>query len=322
LTRFDVAPVIERLFTFLQIAIIATMAVNVHHGLGDSSVGFALSYAASQVILIIQYLFAGTYIREARPLCNWFAIGFGISVFLWIVSVFVPIPWRFALWALGILVDLATPLVGKEIIAKLPFNISHVPERLGLFTIIVLGESAVGVVSGVAEQEWQTWSLIASGMGLLIAFSLWWLYFDNIDGTPLGTMQQGRSELSVLWVYAHLPLAISVAAIGVGVEHFVSWETDHSLPVNERWLLCGAIALCLLMMAAINWIVAILSKRQDLKIVSFYRLGSVAFALVLGLAANGMSVLLLISLLTLACLVQVGLELWVNSQFKAEANKS
>src|SRR5919202_5143281 len=85
-TRFDTDDLGHRLFALLQMAIVAALAVNVHHGLEESSGGFALAYAASRSVLIFQYLFAGYHVTAARPLTTWYATGFSISVVLWVVS--------------------------------------------------------------------------------------------------------------------------------------------------------------------------------------------------------------------------------------------
>src|SRR4028118_2425 len=103
-TRFDTDDLGHRLLTLLQIALVAALAVNLHHGLGESSTGFALSYAAFRTLLILQYLSAGYFVRAARPLINWYIRGFAISAFLWVVSVWVPLPWRFGLWLVGLIV--------------------------------------------------------------------------------------------------------------------------------------------------------------------------------------------------------------------------
>lgn len=52
------------------------MAVKVHPGLGETSVGFALSYAAFRIVLIAQYLSAAYFVPVARPLVNWYARGY------------------------------------------------------------------------------------------------------------------------------------------------------------------------------------------------------------------------------------------------------
>ncbi|WP_370588539.1 low temperature requirement protein A [aff. Roholtiella sp. LEGE 12411] len=62
-----------------------------------------------------------------------------------------PIPWRFALWTLGIIIDFATPLTARKFQLGLLPHASHLPERFGLFTMIVLGEAIIAVVKGVTK---------------------------------------------------------------------------------------------------------------------------------------------------------------------------
>lgn len=54
----------------------AAMAVNVSHGLGETSAGFALSYAAIRFILAIEYFRIRRNITLARPLTDSFSVVF------------------------------------------------------------------------------------------------------------------------------------------------------------------------------------------------------------------------------------------------------
>jgi hypothetical protein len=56
----------------------AAMAVNVTHGLGETSAGFALSYAAIRSLLVIEYIRIGLRIPLARPFTEKYSIGFAI----------------------------------------------------------------------------------------------------------------------------------------------------------------------------------------------------------------------------------------------------
>jgi low temperature requirement protein LtrA len=315
-TRFDTDDLGHRLLTLLQMALIAALAVNVHHGLEESSVGFALCYAAVRSILIIQYLVAGYHLPPARPLTTWYTRGFGISVTLWLVSVFVPVPWRFGLWALGLIIDLCTPLTAGKLATQLPPSISHIPERLGLFTIIVLGESVAAVVRGVGEQKWDTSSTASALLGLTVAFSLWWMYFNSVDGSPLRTIRRGRIRTAMTWLYAHLPLAIGLAATGVGVEHIVSIEAEKALSGADRLLLCGGVALCLSTLALIHFITCTLGTTRRRKILSAYRIGGAAFVLILAAAGDALPPVVLMALVAAACAVQVVLDMLSTPQSK------
>ncbi|MFL6495840.1 MAG: low temperature requirement protein A, partial [Nitrososphaera sp.] len=58
-TRFDTDDLGHRVLTLLQMIGAAALAVNVSDGFGNNSAGFALSYAAVRIILVVEYIRAG-----------------------------------------------------------------------------------------------------------------------------------------------------------------------------------------------------------------------------------------------------------------------
>jgi low temperature requirement protein LtrA len=307
-TRFDTDDLSYRLLTLVQMAIVAAMAVNIHHGTDSTSVHFALTYVAFRSVLVLQYLNAGYHIPIARSLAIWYSCGFGLSLALWALSVFVPPPWRFVLWGLGLLADFATPLTAGQRVAQLPPNMSHIPERMGLFVIIVLGESIVAVVSGLAQQDWSGLSSLVAVLGLAIAFCLWWLYFDSVDGSPLQAMQTGRMGVSLLWLYSHLPLAMGLTAVGVGVEHAIASTAKGEFPPPDRWLLCGAVAVCLSVLASIHIITCRWGNPLCRPKTSSYRLLAALLALGVAVVGSRFSPLAIVGILAATCAWQVALD--------------
>lgn len=247
--RFETDDLGHRLFTFLQMLPVGAMAVFAHDGLGETSTGFALSYAAARALITYLWLRGGLHDPVARPLTNRYGIGFSASVLFFVISVFVPTPARFVFWGVGLLFDLLTPLTTLNIQRRLPrLTTSHLPERFGLFVIIVLGESVVGVVQGVAEGETLTWLTAVLGvLGIALAFGMWWLYFDFIA--------RRRAKPGVwwgsLWTYLHLPFVMATAAVGAGVLDVISNERV-ALPTEGRWLLVGAVAAALITLGALE----------------------------------------------------------------------
>jgi len=308
-TRFDNDGLVDRLITLLQMAIAATMAANIHHGLDSSSVGFALSYIAFRGVLICQYLHAGYHVPEARALTNWFAIGFTASIIFWLASIFVPFPWRLLLWGLGLSVDFATPLTAGNRVVKVPPDMAHTTERIGLFTIIVLGESIVAVVGGVSDRQWTPMAIAIALLGLSIAFSFWWMYFDTVDESPLHAMRKGKMKIALTWLYSHLPLAIGLTATGVGVEKMIH-GLEHDPPNSEKILFCLAVALCMLILSNLHWTSCELGQTKCKRILTFYRLGAAAFILVLAIASNTLSSLTIIMLVAIACTIQIVLDIF------------
>nr|WP_315862816.1 low temperature requirement protein A [Trichothermofontia sichuanensis] len=258
---------------------------------------------------IFQYLRAGYHVPIARPLTMTFAIGFGIAVALWGLSILIPPPWRFALWAIAMGIDFATPIVAGRSFQHVPPHMAHVSERLGLFTIIVLGESVVAVVRGISGQELGLFAGETGLLGLVIAFSLWWIYFDSVDASPLESYRQGRFLSGVIWLYTHLLFILRLAATGVGVYHLIF--SDPALPVHtaERWLMSGALALCFLALGILHLITVSLGHPRQRTLIAAIRFGTAAFLLILAIAGTTLTPLVLMGMLAIVSGSQVGLDL-------------
>jgi low temperature requirement protein LtrA len=246
-SRFETDDLGHRLLTLLQMAAAAFMAVNVPDGLGKNSTGFALSYAAIRTILVIEYLRTGRHVPSTRPLVTRYSIGFSISAGLWFVSAFAPPPFRFVFWILGLIIDISTPtLFTLHMSVRFAPNIHHLPERFGSFTIIVLGISILGVVDGISSHKWTVESITDAALGLGIAFSLWWIYFDMVDGSEINALQsERRVGVYLSWLYIHFPLLIGFTALGVSIEHVVLSNQNIALPFAEKWLVCISVSMCL-----------------------------------------------------------------------------
>ena len=300
--RFDVDDTGHRILTAVQMLAIAAMAVNIHHGLNESSAGFALSYAIVRLMLVFQYLRVAIHLPLARGLAWRYATGFAIAAALWLLSAFVPITERLFLWGLGLLVDFVTPFTSVKLQARLLPNFEHLPERFGLFTIIVLGEAIIAVVSGVSEQKWNLASVAAAVLGFSVAFSFWWIYFENVGGSALRSAGTDRHFKTLqVWLYGHLPLVIGLAGTGVAVEHIIQSQPNIALATAERWLLCGSVALCLIALAILHRTGVIFRC----KVRSKYRFGSAIVLLMIALVGEPLLPLMVIGLVAVVCVFQV-----------------
>ena len=116
-TRFDTDDLGHGILILLQMIGVADLAVNVTDGLGNNSAGFALSYAAIRVILVVEYMRTGRskHYSSATPLIRRYTRGFLCAAVVWIISAFIPPPFRFVLWGIGLVIDFATPYNSKKI---------------------------------------------------------------------------------------------------------------------------------------------------------------------------------------------------------------
>jgi low temperature requirement protein LtrA len=254
-TRFDVDDVVQRLLTLLQIFAAAAMAANARSAFDSrDSAGFGAAYAVLRTVLVVQYLRARR-VKETRRLTTLYAVGFGLAAFLWGVAAVIPAPMRFWLWAAALLIDLGTPWLAVRHTHKYPPDAEHLPERFGLFTIILLGESVAAVMHGMESQDtWSPSAAISAFTGLGLAFGYWWWYFDGARGAAKRHVTSNRKTLMFqIWSYAHLPLYLCVAVVGVGVEHVISLPQGTHLHQEDAWILTCAAAALMAMLTIIGF---------------------------------------------------------------------
>jgi low temperature requirement protein LtrA len=253
-TRFDTDDLVQRLLTLAQIFIVAVMAANAGDALdSESSAGFAAAYAVLRLLLVAQYARARR-VEQTRALTTAYAVGFGIAAICWLASALVPVPLRYALWAAALAVDVGTPVVTSHLTVQAPPDPRHLPERYGLFTIILLGESLVGVMKGIEGHD--DWTLPAFGsavFGLAIAFLVWWWYFDGARAAAERRVRTAtEARRLMVWSFAHLPLYLGIGIAGIGMEHLILGADDGHLHAEEAWILGVAFAVMMAALAVID----------------------------------------------------------------------
>lgn len=304
--RFETQDLSFRVFVFAQIVTVAAMSIFAHNGLEQGATGFALAYVANRVLLWVLWVRGGIHELRFRPVAWRYAIGFGISIACFAVSAFVEGPLRFGLWIIGLGFDFVTPITTLRLQSRLPrFSSSKLPERFGLFIIIVLGEAIVGTIRGVAELEEMTPNSALLGvLGIALAFGLWWVYFDYVARRP----PRRGIWLQLSWNYLHLPLAMSIAAVGAAIENVVvAEESSRAAAV----LLCATVACALLAIAGLELTLQRADDEPTDPRASFgLKAGAAAVAIGLTLWPPDISSAVLLVLLQLLLVVQMVYGAW------------
>ncbi len=253
-TRFDTDDLIQRGLTLLQMFVVAAMAANAKDGLDSrSSAGFAAAYAAVRFILVAQYVRARR-VTEARPLAMRYLAGHGLAAVLWLASALVPPPARFWIWGLAFAIDLGTPWVALPHSVRVPPDAAHLPERFGLFTLILLGESVVAVMRGMESQDdWTPAAATCAFAGMTILFLIWWWYFDGASGASEQPVRTHRDAIRFhVWSYAHFPLALGIVTVGVGIQRMVT-AACTTLPGTDASILAAGAGAVMIAVGAIAW---------------------------------------------------------------------
>ncbi|MGW0365878.1 low temperature requirement protein A [Streptomyces sp. NPDC002990] len=177
---FDEDTVRRRSLMLCAMLCLAVMTVAVTDATGERSAVYALGYAGTRVVLLGLWWPStrratepgGPLVPRWRPLSYCLASAFG-----WAGSVFVPLPWRFVMWAVLLVAELGVLLTagGGGLPRKL--HVGHLVERVGLFVIIVLGESIVALLTSL-DAAWTGSAGWVALLGFMLLAALWWSYFD------------------------------------------------------------------------------------------------------------------------------------------------
>ncbi len=215
------------------------------------------------------------------------------------------------LWAGALAADyLGTLLAGAE--GWRIRSCGHFAERHGLILIVALGESIVAIGVGVALLPITVPIVVASIVGLGVASSLWWAYFDMTAlsaehafvAEPLETRARFARDAYTFW---HLPLMVGVVLTALGMKKVLEYVGDGShheltdaLPLAAVVALCGGVAVYLLGHVGF--------KLRTGHEVMPSRLAATVAVLALVAAGTSVPALLLLVLVALVLAVMVGFE--------------
>ena len=298
--RFDSDDVAYRLLGMVGMLAIVAMGVAIPGAMtgergaaGDAA--FALAYLGARGVSVLLYLRASRYVPIARRLVRIHGTSFAVAAALWLPALLLPTPGRYVLWSLALAIEiLVTPLVVWRTLGQVPLSLPHLPERFGLFTIIVLGESVVAVAGGLGDVGWGLRSAAVAVGAFALACCVWWLNFDFVDASVL----RRHFLIRQVYVYGHFPIVVGLTAVGAGSLLAIEHATDDHLTAGARWALCGGLALYLVAIAGIN-----LAAFDD-RLRQLPRFGPIAtiIAIALSLAAFGepLPPVLLVGVLVLA----------------------
>jgi low temperature requirement protein LtrA len=241
--RFETDETAYRILMFagmLSVAALALCLGNAFSVGGDAP--FVISYVLVRSVLIALYIRAAYYVPLVRTYCLQFIKGFGIAAILWLMSLVVPPPFRYFVWGLAVLLELVTPFFNIKNVRTLPIDRSHIPERFGLFTIIVLGEAVIATANGASQTVWTFSTVVAAGIGFAMAAAIWWINFDFVEDSAI----KSKSLFPrFVYLYGHFFIVASIVATGVGVEHAIKETAEAHLHLPTLALLGGGFAVYL-----------------------------------------------------------------------------
>jgi low temperature requirement protein LtrA len=226
---------------FLAMLAVAALAIQIPDVAHGESTAFVIAYVILRSLLVALYLRSYVHAPEARPLIGRYAWQYSIAIGIWIGSLALPSPSRYVLWGVALAWELSIPPLARRLWLAIPRSESKIPERLALFTIIVLGEMIVVTALGTSGSEWAFSATVIAALGFLIAVAIWWTYFGR--GSEV-TLRRSPSAIAV-FVYAHIPLLAALTVVTAGISLAIEQASGSHLDAGTRWALAGGTALYL-----------------------------------------------------------------------------
>jgi low temperature requirement protein LtrA len=244
-----------RTVVFVQIALLALLAVFIGDAASSTGAQFTLAYGA--FIGFMAYLWHDGRRRDRRDqpesvqVLGGYVLALAISAVVIVAAVALPDELRMVVWAAFAVVWLA----GIWLAGRSPTGLQRVivptdalVERFGLFVIIVLGEVFFGVVNGLVAITRDGLTVLTGMVALALGFAFGWIYFDLV-GRRL-PRRDGRALAR--WMLGHLPMTLAISVAGAAGVSLVEHAHDATTPTGTAWALSGAVAVGLLALVVIK----------------------------------------------------------------------
>ncbi|WP_171814366.1 low temperature requirement protein A [Arthrobacter dokdonensis] len=223
------------------------MAAAAPEAFGARAWAFSLANAAMRVVLLVLWLYQHRQNSAGAPLRIW--LYNGGTAGLWLLAALLPLHGAIVLWAAAIAVEVAMVLLSARLWPERGIsgiNIEHASERLGLFVVIVLGESIFTVVSELSS-DWGRGGGLAAGLGFLVVALLGWSFFQYGTGTVSAGLErlQSRADYSgILQTTLFMPflLVVGVTAMAAAIATAIP-APGQPLPPGAGIALGGGLAL-------------------------------------------------------------------------------
>ncbi|KAL2131420.1 hypothetical protein VTI74DRAFT_5131 [Chaetomium olivicolor] len=183
----------------------------------------------SRVLFTIQYLVVGVFVAKARRtdlflpvFLNALTYVVATGAYAAMIPAFAankPVETRngiYSVWWIVMVLECIATIAVSCFWRMLSFKKTHLVERMGLLTLIVIGEGAIGVTKTISRIMGKS-GLDPEGAGLILCIVLilvgtWMLYFDNQPHRHFGTIKQQ------IWSCLHFPIHLAVVGLVEGAQ--------------------------------------------------------------------------------------------------------
>ncbi len=232
----------HRISFLAAILLCVGLAASAPRALSGDTAGFVVAFACLRGLQLLLYARARHYLPATRPLYNCYLTCFGVGGALWLSSLAVADPARYAFWAAALLVDATGALAMLLPRRRVPLNPAHLADRFQIFVLIVLGESVARLISAAAARPWSLPLAVVLAAALITLAALWWAWLATADRRALDSQ-----PAIVRFTALNLPVVAGIAAASAGL-HIAILAADGAgtIAAGPRAALYGGVSVYLL----------------------------------------------------------------------------
>jgi low temperature requirement protein LtrA len=217
----------RRIPVLVSMAGVGLIAVSIPEATGSGALLFVLGLTLARVAVWPLWIKVNTGIPRGRVRATIYGPGIAL---VWLASLLVPEAVRPWVWVGLVIGELAYSASG---FAAARFGVSHLLERVGLFVMIVLGESVVELILAVHLKQSAIAWIVSAGAFILVC-AIWWHHYQA--GAPLAERMLGHSSGVVLRdviVVAHFFIVLGLIGIAAGLGSAIEHADDGHLPYGS-----------------------------------------------------------------------------------------
>ncbi len=170
---------------------------------------FVIFYAFIRFIQAAKYFYVSSLAGEFQAFAKRMVVVITVGALLAVPTMFLEENLK-AYFLVGIIV---CEMIGVYFVTKnskiMRAHQSHLVERIGLLSIILLGESIIALVGGLRGAQWENMSILTTVTGFTLIGFIWWIYFDSFP-----YLERARKfGHGFALVYSHFAFCVGLAML-------------------------------------------------------------------------------------------------------------
>lgn len=222
--RFDTDSRQHRLSTLLIMFLLIVISAQISAGAAEDHRDYRLAvacYCGARLIIAAMYFVSKRKHHDQRGFATQVGTVFAVGAAISLSSILLAPPWSYLVFYAGIVFDMAVLVLLNRRLHVVPAHTPHLVERVGLLTLIMLGESVISISAALAGIAWNQSNVIAAVSGFVMVSAIWWIYYDSFYLLEQRRVTTGHSIL-----YSHFFLFVGLEILASLIRHAILGDLD------------------------------------------------------------------------------------------------